>query len=1712
MATSLNASLNVSLNPQSLNASTKQISQALGRITGQASEFQKSLDASTARVFAFGATTVVINGVTQSFKKLVSTTIDVQKRLLEINSIFQASEQTFNRFRNSIFKVAQETGQSFSTVADGAAELARQGLSAEETASRLKSALILTRISGMDAEKSVKALTAAINGFTSAGLTHTQIVNKMVAVDTAFAVSTDDLAEAFKRAGSTAEDAGVSFNELLGLITAVEQKTARGGAVIGNAFKSIFTRLQRGTTISELKELGVAIDANQTGVQKLQALSTAIEGIADPTVVSKIKELAGGVFQINVVSAALKDLGSNTSIFQKAAITAASATNEAFEKNRLLNESISAQINSLVQGLTSLAERVGAVTFGPLLEGLVGIATKVTDFLNNALDPEKGNVFVKGLFKTIGSFLSGPAVVIFTAAFVKIFKLVAKFAGEGLRTLFSMGTQTERLKQIEGGIVGLLQRDQQLRNAITSQTATQVQKEQAVIMAIQRENALLAQQAQLMRQLASAAAARGVSGINAAGTFTGRRGRPFAVGGKVTGGSGTKDDVPAMLTAGEFVMRKSAVDKFGEPFMSSLNQGRLGFNKGGFVPNYNRRGSIAIGGFAGPLLTPPQASQRITSGVITPEQAAMSGHVMGKKKRADGANFPRYIADSPDSKKALMLVPQAQAFTQGALNTNFQSKKRLETRFSGFDGSVAGIDPNLKRDSGFRRMLRMDTILDASLTRGVNNAMDSVVSKSGNKLKMQPRKFTTKQVKARVLKEGGAGAFGALRGAIFESIIDAVTGGVKAGAGNNTLDVRIAGASGKVVEEIFGIEGLGYKYGDFKNSQGQKSKFISQTMRSLPRKGAPVGMSSGGLVPNYAGGAGVPTSMMRVHKDSKGSPIAVTNLRDEPNGLQDAIKRERQGIGMFAGGFVPNYAKGSGGGLGGATGFILALGSVQMALQTMVAATDQSADSSIALAEAQTDAALSSEKGFRQRMAEVSAIDKASRSASTASSGLEGVASAANTAITGLMALSTLNMVTGGFGGRALGKVGTGIKGGLSRAGGAIAGTKGMTSLRSGIQRRLPMGKDPLGGQTRFQIRDSLRKDGFGKMRSIKASNNAQRAANARTRAMGRVGGIGKFAGAPLAVGMAGFSAFNSFQDEKAGLITKQERDRELGGAGGALAGGLGGAKVGAMLGAFGGPVGMAIGGLIGGGVGALAGSGIGKGLVSAFQGPEPLSPELTERFAQVSASNSRNRELGFGSSDAFMDRAEQNINKMRAAGQDTSIIEKEYVESLKALKDQYSKEEHNLEEIEAAQIRLAQASRDLAGIRFDTVQQQDEHDRKVRIATDKLARANEKLAAARAAATNLEAEVSKRLGGGKSIKGMAESASMQAGLKIAPTRANKFAGAAMLASEQNAMMTNINQLRQEQLTANLALQAEQQKPESMQDTKQLAKDAAEAGKRFKDAAIQAGTSFLNKMQDIEHMREQNEIKISAARDKAAQAMAKLSDHLVKEGGVDTKVMREDALTLFDLVKKGDKRTKEDQANMEAGLMQFDNVGLGDTDTIIAGAVAASAGLKKESEEFAAALAEAKRQIQNARLDSITKQIAGNVQGGDDEEFARFLTSEGIETFGAELDESTKLLIEQQNNLRAEMGATQTAFNTLHNNEATKEFAKDLKKLQGELKASVGSFDKVKKFAESNLEAAGSAAELVEKTKVFIDGKITDLQKLEATVSVLQGKVDNLTQ
>jgi TP901 family phage tail tape measure protein len=1347
MPTSLNASLNVSLNPQSLNASTKQVQQALGRITGQASEFQKSLDASTARVFAFGATTAVLNGVTQSFKKLVSSTIEVEKRLIEINSIFQATDATFNKFRNSIFKVAKETGQSFATVADGAAELARQGLSAEETAKRLKASLVLTRISGLDAEKSVKALTAAINGFASAGLNANQIVNKLVAVDTAFAVSAQDLAEAFSRAGSTAEDAGVSFDQLLGLVTAVEQKTARGGAVIGNAFKSIFTRISRGNTIEKLKELGVEIDATQTGIQKLNALSVALQNVSDPTVASAIKELAGGVFQINVVSAALKDLGSDTSIFASAARTASQATNEAFEKNAELSKSISSQINVLVQGLTSLSEKIGTITFGPLLQNLIGLANKFTEFLDKALDPDKGNTFIKGLFKAIGSFLSGPAVVIFTAAFVKIFKLVARFAGEGLKSLFAIGTQTERIKNIEGGIVGLLQKDESLRNAITSSTITQAQKEQLVLNAIRSENKLLEQQAQLVRQIATSAAAKGVTGFSAtSGTFKGRRGKRYASGFMEEEATarmlGAPDNVQAHFGKGtiggrRFVMNDNEVEI---PNFAGGNSAVIPMYAGGNLPKYNR-------GFLSPL--------KNRTDITTRQQAIDAGYSGAAASSRFGA-APK-VAPTQKMEDVIQVNPNGSAMLVPNIGKTSRIKKGTRGRFKfkgknmGFEyGAGLGVYGPKVPETVDGAANPQDERLRKNITRGVTTSAANYAG-SLNPILGKPKPSQISKMLQR--QGGGKGALRGVVGAAFEAAVN-VGLGISPARKVDGGDFDIKGVSGekrKDVNTMFGVKNQATNLYDYKENAGKNS--YSSFAKKLANQG------------RY-------TTVKRPKFSKKG----------------------------FAGGYMPKFAKGATGGVGGSGGLMIGLFALQGILGGVTSSYEQNKSAVEADTEEKIQALKQSKKSYKEISSGIKAFKEESKARGEAKTAMEVLAEKAMLAANALITLSTLNMVTGG---------------GLGKAGSFLMGKSGKAAKLTQAQNKARNAKE------------------LKQFRKNKASGmniaDAQKSARSTVAKRGMMGTAAKRLGVVGSIGFGGYEAGSAFFDDS---LEQEQKDERYKSAAGSTTGALIGGLAGSILGPVGTIVGSAVGGYLGGKLGDA------EGADSAVATRKQESFKEAQTFGM----------LDFNASD-FQAAIEENLDAITAKDgfEAAANLQKTYDDALAAkaqLLDEAKQGEVSEKDRVAIQERLDQASMRLAGVRFKSAADESANikaiaqtERKIVAASDALAKARKELADK---TIDMAAKVKREQSQGKLRTQLSQSVS------------GPFAGAVGLASEQNLMFRDINVARNEKSNAQAALSAAQKSGVSGEELQDLKDAVSAAGENFESTVNKAAVSFKNKMVALE--------------------------------------------------------------------------------------------------------------------------------------------------------------------------------------------------------------------------------------------------------------------
>jgi TP901 family phage tail tape measure protein len=472
--------------PVKLSIDDKGATQPLGNMRRGADEFTKSMEAANARIIAFGASMAIINGVGNAFKALVRDVVEVEKSLADINVVMDLSTEKLDKFSDGLFKVAKETGQAFKVAADAATEYARQGLGVEESLRRTKDALILTRLTGMDSAEAVKSLTAAMNTYGHQIENTTQLVSKFAAVDVKFAVSAEDFADAISRTGSAAKGAGVDIDELIGIVTAAQQKTARGGKVIGNSLKTIFTRVGRADTLNQLENLGIAvrdIEGNTLGAKKiLTDLANTFDTLSEAQK-AQIAQTVGGVFQINVLKAILGDAAKQNGILANATQISANATDEAIQKNEMLRGTIAAMASETGTAIKQLSSDIGEIALAPGIEKILSTVKGFAENLSGVLgDGEStGNRFATGLLKGIGNIITGPGLVVLVGVFFKLFGQAFKFTRDSLSSLIGITSEAQKQKAIQTSLVDLMGRNANLNKELLRTDIGRSEKEKIIL-------------------------------------------------------------------------------------------------------------------------------------------------------------------------------------------------------------------------------------------------------------------------------------------------------------------------------------------------------------------------------------------------------------------------------------------------------------------------------------------------------------------------------------------------------------------------------------------------------------------------------------------------------------------------------------------------------------------------------------------------------------------------------------------------------------------------------------------------------------------------------------------------------------------------------------------------------------------------------------------------------------------------------------------------------------------------------------------------------------------------------------------------------------------------------------------------------------------------------------------------------------------------------
>jgi TP901 family phage tail tape measure protein len=615
-------------NQVNLSVNQRAFSQPLGRMTGDVKDFEAALAASNARVIAFGASTAVLGGVIRSFKELANVTIDVEKNLADINRVFGLTTGQLQKFSTDLFSVGKQTASTFDDASKAALEFSRQGLKAEEVLIRTKDALTLARVAGISTANSVDALTSTINGFAATGVTTTQILNKLVAVEQDFAVGAGDLAEALSRTGQAAQEAGVSLDQLNALVTAAQQSTARGGAVIGNALKTIFTRLQRTETLDQLEAFNVAVRDVQgntlPAVTILQNFAGAYKGLADAQR-AQLSEQVAGVYQVNILKAIVGDLNKSQGVYAGALQRGASATNEAEVATAKLNQTLDALLKQTATSTQQLANNIGKVTFEPLARYGTEQLKSLVESMNEILEGEGvGSTFANGLLKGIRNVIAGPGAI---AAFFTLFKLIQNsftYLAQALPQIAGITTETQNRKNIEQSILQIMQQQGPVSQALAGSMGNQAAQAQLLLQLARQQTAEYQIQSTLAKQLATQLAGQGVRVKGSGGLQVTRAGGYIpnatrmaeAVGAQAGGyapGKVVKSPVGGVMNTAEDV---KYVPGFAQPFINPPAGSKAGrahrqnaisrtgvdpYMNSGFIPNFGNPKNVIDKSYTGHL-------------------------------------------------------------------------------------------------------------------------------------------------------------------------------------------------------------------------------------------------------------------------------------------------------------------------------------------------------------------------------------------------------------------------------------------------------------------------------------------------------------------------------------------------------------------------------------------------------------------------------------------------------------------------------------------------------------------------------------------------------------------------------------------------------------------------------------------------------------------------------------------------------------------------------------------------------------------------------------------------------------------------------------------------------------------------------------------------------------------------------------------------------
>ena len=208
---------------------------------------------------AFLAVRTPLNLIKNALADVDDTLIKTENAVIELQRVLDESVPA-GEISNRLYDIAYQYGSTFENASTIAANFARAGRTWNESLEATEAALLAMNVAELNATEASDGLLSILAQFGMETSELTNVVDKLNKTADKNPVSTQKLLQAIQRSGSAAKNANVSFDQTLGLITAISEATNRGGQNIGTAINSLIQYSQKNVDVfSTLSDESAAI-------------------------------------------------------------------------------------------------------------------------------------------------------------------------------------------------------------------------------------------------------------------------------------------------------------------------------------------------------------------------------------------------------------------------------------------------------------------------------------------------------------------------------------------------------------------------------------------------------------------------------------------------------------------------------------------------------------------------------------------------------------------------------------------------------------------------------------------------------------------------------------------------------------------------------------------------------------------------------------------------------------------------------------------------------------------------------------------------------------------------------------------------------------------------------------------------------------------------------------------------------------------------------------------------------------------------------------------------------------------------------------------------------------------------------------------------------------------------------------------------------------